>query len=188
MLFRSDTAGIRDTKEQIEIIGIERTYQKLKQASVVIMVLDATRPEFFAESLHNVSKRLNKRKQKLVILLNKSEKITSNKDDFKPFLNVTPDDLLGVPGKLGDQLRSIADCCKKEELSPIAVIPISAQNNQGIKALKELLANTQKDIKVDENAVLVTNIRHYQALREAQLALDRVEDGRSEERRVGKEC
>ena len=92
-------------------------------------------------------------------------------------MNVTPEDLLGVPGKLGAQLRSISDCCKKEELSPIAVIPISAKNNQGIKALKELLANTQKDIKVDENAVLVTNIRHYHALREAQLALDRVEYG-----------
>ncbi|MBQ3174905.1 MAG: tRNA uridine-5-carboxymethylaminomethyl(34) synthesis GTPase MnmE [Bacteroidales bacterium] len=68
-----DTAGIRETKETIEIIGIERTYQKLKQASIVVMVLDATRPEYFESSLINLSTRLNKDKQKLVILLNKAE-------------------------------------------------------------------------------------------------------------------
>lgn len=68
-----DTAGIRETKETIEIIGIERTYQKLKQASIVIMVLDATRPEYFESSLRNLSTSLNKDKQKLVILLNKAD-------------------------------------------------------------------------------------------------------------------
>ncbi len=68
-----DTAGIRETKETIEIIGIERTYQKLKQASIVVMVLDATRPEYFESSLINLSTRLNKDKQNLVILLNKAE-------------------------------------------------------------------------------------------------------------------
>lgn len=172
-----DTAGIRDTNEKIEIIGIERTYQKLKQASIVIMVLDATRPEYFAESLKNLSARLNKRKQKLVIILNKSEKITTDQEDFTPIYDLKPNTLKDITGKLGEQVRSIAENCQKEGISPIAILPASAKQELGINALKELLSNTQKEIKVDENAVLVTNIRHYEALREAQLALDRVEDG-----------
>ncbi|MBR4095102.1 MAG: tRNA uridine-5-carboxymethylaminomethyl(34) synthesis GTPase MnmE, partial [Bacteroidales bacterium] len=75
-----DTAGIRETQETIEIIGIERTYMKLKQASIVIMVLDATRPEYFESSLINLSTRLNKDKRKLVILLNKADKIYEQVD------------------------------------------------------------------------------------------------------------
>lgn len=76
MMFRFiDTAGIRDTQEMIEIMGIERTYLKLKQASVVVMVLDATRPEYFRESLTNLRNRLNKNKQKVIILINKADMI-----------------------------------------------------------------------------------------------------------------
>lgn len=76
MMFRFiDTAGIRDTQEMIEIMGIERTYLKLKQASVVMMVLDATRPEYFRESLTNLRNRLNKNKQKVIILINKADMI-----------------------------------------------------------------------------------------------------------------
>lgn len=70
-----DTAGIRETKETIEIIGIERTYKKLKQASVVIMVLDATRPEYFESSLKNLSTRINGTNQQLIILINKADRL-----------------------------------------------------------------------------------------------------------------
>ena len=63
-------------------------------------------------------------------------------------------------------------------LSPISVLPISAKQRLGITSLKELLINMQKDnSKVDSNATLVTNARHYQALMDAQIALYRVEDG-----------
>lgn len=70
-----DTAGIRETKETIEIIGIERTYKKLQQASVIIMVLDATRPEYFESSLKNLSTRINGTNQQLIILINKADRL-----------------------------------------------------------------------------------------------------------------
>lgn len=185
-----DTAGIRETKETIEIIGIERTYLKLKQASVVIMVLDATRPEYFDDSLVNLSNRINKGKQQLIILLNKAETITRNLVDFKscsPYSSSAkhphPQDKQPLSAAesphspLTARLLVIETLCKQTALTPLAILPISAKEELGITALKELLINSQKNISVDENATLVTNIRHYQALLDAQLALDRVEDG-----------
>ena len=176
-----DTAGIRETKETIEIIGIERTYQKLQQASIVIMVLDATRPEYFRSSLANLSSRLNKDKQKLVILINKADTISSLPDS-KP----TDNSEEGVNNSiecwdsseaLQNQINEINTMCQEQQLSPIAVLPISAKQKLGITSLKELLINSQKqNVALDSNATLVTNARHYQALLDAQIALYRVED------------
>ena len=152
-----DTAGIRETQETIEIIGIERTYKKLQQASIVIMVLDATRPEYFESSLRNLSNRINNERQKLVILLNKADKADET--------------------VIADQITEIKSVCQ-ELLYPIAVLPISAKQKLGITELKELLINTQsQNTTLGSNATLVTNVRHYQALMDAQIALYRVEDG-----------
>ena len=152
-----DTAGIRETQETIEIIGIERTYKKLQQASIVIMVLDATRPEYFESSLRNLSNRINNERQKLVILLNKADKVDET--------------------VIADQITEIKSVCQ-ELLYPIAVLPISAKQKLGITELKELLINIQsQNTTLASNATLVTNVRHYQALMDAQVALYRVEDG-----------
>ena len=152
-----DTAGIRETQETIEIIGIERTYKKLQQASIVIMVLDAARPEYFESSLRNLSNRINNERQKLVILLNKADKADET--------------------VIADQITEIKSVCQ-ELLYPIAVLPISAKQKLGITELKELLINTQsQNTTLGSNATLVTNVRHYQALMDAQVALYRVEDG-----------
>lgn len=171
-----DTAGIRETKETIEIIGIERTYLKLKQASVVIMVLDATRPEYFSDSLTNLSKRINKGKQQLIILINKSETITQNTNHFQAYIPVSTA-TSGANSPLTARLQIIAALCEQTSLTPLALLPVSAKEELGINNLKELLINSQKNINLEENATLVTNIRHYQALLDAQIALDRVDDG-----------
>ena len=175
-----DTAGIRETKETIEIIGIERTYQKLQQASIVIMVLDAARPEYFKSSLANLSSRLNKNKQKLVILINKADTLSPapSLPDSQENTFAEPIECWDSSAELKSQINDITDCCKEQQLSPIAVLPISAKQKLGITSLKELLINSQKqNITIDSNATLVTNARHYQALLDAQIALYRVEDG-----------
>jgi len=153
-----DTAGIRETKETIEIIGIERTFQKLRSASVVILVLDATRPENFESSLENLTDKVSSRQQ-LIILLNKMDEIS----------------IAGVD----TQVDLIKDLCVKNTLGPIAVLPISAKKGLGIDALQSVLVESQKAISSSAAAggTLVSNIRHYQALMDAQIALDRVEDG-----------
>lgn len=153
-----DTAGIRETKETIEIIGIERTFQKLRSASVVILVLDATRPENFESSLENLTDKISSRQQ-LIILLNKMDEIS----------------IAGVD----TQVDLIKDLCVKNTLGPIAVLPISAKKGLGIDALQSVLVESQKALSSSAAAggTLVSNIRHYQALMDAQIALDRVEDG-----------
>ncbi|MBQ6872158.1 MAG: tRNA uridine-5-carboxymethylaminomethyl(34) synthesis GTPase MnmE [Bacteroidales bacterium] len=224
-----DTAGIRETQETIEIIGIERTYMKLKQASIVIMVLDATRPEYFESSLINLSTRLNKDKQKLVILLNKADKIYEQEKALDASdaeksaggqndsaANVTdmanaagtaagttdgvaataPEIIFGSPA-VKVQLAQIERICAnvadvadeagaanatdgadRAMLSPISILPISAKRKLGITELKDLLISSQQQNQaINTNATLVTNVRHYQALMDAQIALYRVEDG-----------
>lgn len=153
-----DTAGIRETKETIEIIGIERTYQKLKSASVVILVLDASRPENFAGSLANLVGKISSRQQ-LVVLLNKMDEIS--------------------PVSLDAQMEQIKDLCVEHTLAPIAILPISAKKEHNIDDLRNVLVESQSSLSSSAAAggTLVTNLRHYQALMDAQIALDRVEDG-----------
>ena len=118
-----DTAGIRETQETIEIIGIERTYKKLQQASIVVMVLDATRPEYFESSLRNLSNRINNERQKLVILLNKADKADET--------------------VIADQITEIKSICQ-ELLYPIAALPISAKQKLGGTALVSMLVDEDR--------------------------------------------
>ena len=153
-----DTAGIRETKETIEIIGIERTYQKLKSAQVVILVLDASRPENFKHSLVNLTDKISSRQQ-LIVVLNKMDETSE----------------IGVEA----QIDKIKDLCVEHSLSPIAVVPISAKKGENIDDLQDVLVSSQNSWKssASTGGTLVSNIRHYQALMDAQIALDRVEDG-----------
>lgn len=108
MMFRFiDTAGIRDTQEMIEIMGIERTYLKLKQASVVMMVLDATRPEYFRESLTNLRNRLNKNKQKVIILINKADMIEPAFGSISTTVDVSDTASYKQSKPLRDQIETI---------------------------------------------------------------------------------
>lgn len=151
-----DTAGIRETTETIEIIGIERTYKKLMQANIVILVLDAERLDQIEASIKNLEGKYNKKKQKLIVALNKQDTLH--------------------PDKLSSTLSSIEQLCQQSGYSPIAVIPISAKKRLNIDKLEEILVSTQANLKVSADTTLVTNIRHYQALSDAQDALYRVED------------
>lgn len=151
-----DTAGIRETTETIEIIGIERTYKKLMQANVVILVLDAERLDQIEASIKNLEGKYNKNKQKLIVALNKQDTLH--------------------PDKVSSTLSSIEQLCQQSGYSPIAILPISAKKRHNIDKLEEILVSTQANLKVSADTTLVTNIRHYQALTDAQEALYRVED------------
>ena len=152
-----DTAGIRETSETIEIIGIERTYKKLMQANLVILVLDAERLDQIEASINNLEGKYNKNKQQLIVALNKRDVLSSDVE--------------------ASTLLQIEQICKQNGYSPISVIPISAKKQINIDKLKDILVNSQNGLNVAPDKTLVTNIRHYQALCDAQIALDRVEDG-----------
>lgn len=153
-----DTAGIRKTEEQIEILGIERTFEKIKKASVIILVLDSERPDSFSDSIKRLADSFSISSQSFIIAVNK---IDSLKDETK----------------VNNLLNDIKDYPLLKGLNPLAILPISAKNEAGISELKSVIASSSYVSEVPNDTVLVTSVRHHQALILALDALVRVEDG-----------
>lgn len=165
ILFRFiDTAGIRRTVETIEIAGIERTYYKIKQASIVMLVLDYTRQDDFEDSVKNLTVNLGGGDQRVIILLNKIDEkpvvVTSLFEGRAPE-SITPEENVS---KVCDIISDIASA---NNLSPLAILPISAKKQIGLDELRTVIANSQKYASVGTETVLVANLRHYTALKVA---------------------
>lgn len=177
-----DTAGIRNTSETIEMIGIERTYAKMRQASIIILMLDAERPNDFAQNIDNLAVHLQNAAtapstpsatgasssastsdRQIIILLNKSDLVPAS----------TCSDYLA----LIEQLAFSATASTPSPLPKPQILPISAKKKIGLDELTSLLSNSRKSLKTAHNGTMVTNLRHYEALTEAQTALFRVREG-----------
>ena len=144
-----DTAGIRETTDMIESIGIERSFQKLDQASIVLWVVDSTEAEAQIETLkEKVLPRCNDKKLILVM----------NKCDMAENVHST------LPGILPENTEAIF---------------ISAKQKQGISELQNVLVNMAALPEVTQSDVVVSNIRHYEALSHALESIHRVQEGMS---------
>lgn len=155
-----DTAGIRNTDETIEKIGIQRSLQKISQAMTVLLLLDVTCDySELKSSIDEVLQRINYDEQEVIVLLNKSDAIE--------------DSILNE--KLNTVDTYIVDSSVENKKIPI--ISISAKMGVGIEKLKNLLSSSRKDLLLGNETVLVTNQRHVQALSESKLSLQRVLDG-----------
>jgi tRNA modification GTPase len=152
ILFRFiDTAGLRESEDEIEKIGISRSLKKLAEASVVLAVLDSTASIELNETIINdIVSKINPEEQKLIVLFNKVDIIAPN-------INVT---LLNK-----DVLNSN---------SKVVKLYISAKDGFGLDLLKNELVSSQKDLTLDSDQTIVTNFRHYEALRKAVSALEKV--------------
>lgn len=169
ILFRFiDTAGIRRTLETIEIAGIERTYFKIKQAALVMLVLDYTRQDDFEDSVKNLSANLNNSEQQLIILLNKIDEkpvVVTNLFDGGDPEAITPEENINT---LCDAISNLASA---NGLAPIAILPISAKNKTGLDELRTILISSQSGVNTSVESVLVSNLRHFTALKDAYDAL-----------------
>ena len=169
ILFRFiDTAGIRRTLETIEIAGIERTYYKIKQASVVLLMLDYTHQDDFEDSVKNLSSNLSGKDKTLIILINKIDEkpvVVTNIFEAQATDTVTPEDNIG---KVCDAVSAMAVA---NGLSPMAILPISAKKGEGLDELRTMLSSSQSNVHTGGESVLVSNSRHYTALKEAYEAL-----------------
>lgn len=136
-LFRFiDTAGLRETEEAIEKIGIERTMQKMKDATIVIGLLDINDPEI-DKTATLISSHVNPAEQQLILVVNKID--------------------------LGDNPST----------SPY--LAISAKTGQGLDELKSKLI--QCCPRIENETTMVTNLRHFEALKQAQSSLLEVKKG-----------
>lgn len=141
-----DTAGIRETSDTIESLGIERTFHKLGQASIVLWVIDLCSPVAQIEELAHVIVPKTKGK-KVILVFNKADKLTDTALAEKQSL------LAGVPAER---------------------VFLSAKNSSDVETLQQLLIQTAHLPEISANDIIVTNIRHYEALTESHEAILRV--------------
>ena len=174
-----DTAGIRETDELVEKIGIERTFKKLNEASIVLGMTDLSRGEdsVLADAEYIWSKvNASSSDREFVLLVNKCDVngIESLAAGYEAGCAGVGSGA-GYADKAGKMARIGAALREKGIVTKM--IPISAKTGSGLPELTEALAIIGRRITGDTDETLVTNIRHYEALSRAATALGRVRDG-----------
>jgi tRNA modification GTPase len=153
LLFRFiDTAGLRHGGDEIEELGMERTRNKLRAADIVLAVAEATDSAVdISDFAGAVSEMTGTSEARIILIVNKSDLITRS-----------------VASSLTKELRS---------LCPFPVIFVSARDSTGIDDLKKQLTASVETGRLDDPQYIVTNARHYEALRNVSESLQRVLDG-----------
>ena len=146
-----DTAGIRKTDDVVENIGIERTYQKMEEAKIVIWLLDAQPTEAEIEDM----KEKNQGK-KLLMVFNKIDEISFDKDVLSSDENSQPSSSVSLSG------------------GNVSILNISARTGENVSDLEQALVRAADIPEITENDVIVTSARHYEALLRADESLSRV--------------
>ncbi len=149
-----DTAGIRETKDVIESIGIKKTFEKIEQAQVVLYILDGS---WMMEDgrLNQIEIEIEKIKNQfplkpLVIVINKIDQLNS------------------------DEITTIISKLKTHNTK---LITLSAKNKTGIDELKHQLLSFVNTGALRNNETIVTNTRHYDSLLKALEEISKVKFG-----------
>ncbi|EXZ25150.1 tRNA modification GTPase TrmE [Bacteroides fragilis str. S6L8] len=147
-----DTAGIRETSDTIESLGIERTFQKLDQAEIVLWMIDS------ADAISQLTLLSDKilprcEHKQLILVFNKVELINET------------------------QKNELASQFSEHIGSEIESIFISAKQRLHTDELQQRLVAAAHLPTVTQNDVIVTNVRHYEALTRALDAIHRVQEG-----------
>ena len=178
VLFRFiDTAGLRETEEVVEKIGIERTFKKISEASIVLGMVDMTRDfETSCDTVREIISKVDFETQKLVILLNKTDICEVNKNvNIVNFIVSSLEDK--SVANLVEKFTIEGQNSLKSSPETTEIVPISAKTGSGIEILRQILEASQRDLLADSDTTLVTNQRHVQALSDARTSLLRVREG-----------
>ncbi|MEI7830321.1 MAG: tRNA uridine-5-carboxymethylaminomethyl(34) synthesis GTPase MnmE [Prolixibacteraceae bacterium] len=150
ILFRFfDTAGLRETNDAIERMGIERSYRKLEQAMVVLLVLDLTSPnKTILSRIREIRSKLDN--QKFILVANKSDLVTD---------------------KVRNELATLP--LQKNE----TLVFVAAKSKENLAGLIQVMQDCVSVDKIQPEDVIVTNIRHFEALTKALEAIHRTITG-----------
>lgn len=148
-----DTAGIRDTKDVVESIGIKKTFEKIEQAQVVMYLVDSVQCSVL--SLESLNIEIGKIKNQfplkpVIVVVNKVDQLSQK------------------------ELTDILDQLTTYNLQPIS---ISAKNKEGIEDLKNQLLSFVNTGALRNNETIVTNTRHYDSLIKALEEIQKVTFG-----------
>ncbi len=143
-----DTAGLRQSTDTIETIGIERTYEKIKQAAIILYVFDAstTTQDQINETIAEFRKTIDEKDKTLVLIANKIDMLEEIPHNFK-------------------------------SLVEMETIFVSAKRKENISMINETLLRSVSTGVEEANQSIVASSRHYQALRETLKALELVSNG-----------
>lgn len=152
-----DTAGIRETSDTVERMGIERTFDKMAEADIVLWLIDLTA---YQTQYDELAEKIGVQVQgkQLVVLLNKTDLVSeSTINEAKQYIS----------GQLNNAVPT-----------PM-LLTLSAQSGSGLDQLKQLLAASLSMLQAENNSTgtIVSNLRHYEALSAALAATDRVIEG-----------
>ncbi|MEW4924134.1 tRNA uridine-5-carboxymethylaminomethyl(34) synthesis GTPase MnmE [Algibacter sp. 2305UL17-15] len=150
-----DTAGIRETKDVVESIGIKRTFEKIEQAQVVVYISPLTPEGGIAHgTLIEIEKIKNKYPLKnLIVIFNKIDKLSEK-------------EIENLKSSIVDFQSSIKN-----------ILFISAKTGRGVEAFKSTLLDFVNTGALRNNDTIVTNSRHYDALLKAFEEIDKVKHG-----------
>lgn len=176
-----DTAGIRETRESIEKMGIERTYRHIQKADVVLVMIDVSDDiGTIRKALSSVLAKTDTGIQKVAVLLNKIDTLDME-NTTDEHIDSTSGTLYsaGFTGEICDNKNVIIINNIVSEIdSKIVTLNISAMTGKGLNALTTWLAKIGNDTENGHEAsVTITNQRHYEALCNARSSLDQVKSG-----------
>ena len=145
-----DTAGLRDTVDEIEAIGVKKAKEKVENAEILVYLADAATKDF-SEDIEMI-KSLLREDLKLIICATKIDEI--------------------VP----TQYENVEQIFRSFISSNFDFIKISAVENQNIQDLKNELSSHIEHMKSEEGNVVITNQRHYEALQKSLQSVNKVEE------------
>lgn len=144
-----DTAGIRETADVVEKLGIERSFKKMDEANIVLLVCDST--ENVDEIQGFIEDSLARLKDKdVVVLFNKCDLISAEQKERLEKITLAGD---------------------------VKVLFLSAMLKQNTDALLDVMLELSRVADADQDSVIVASMRHFEALKKALAAIDRVDMG-----------
>ena len=148
-----DTAGLRESGDKIESIGIERTYQKIDQAKIILYVFDVSITGYsetgkaldeFREHIRQLPEDISKDK-KFILIANKTDLLIEAPEGFKSMVEM--------------------EC-----------LFVSAKRKENINLILDTLSSYVENEKVSDNTI-VSNTRHYEALLKTSQSLENIKNG-----------
>lgn len=163
-----DTAGIRETEDIIEAKGVERTHEKIKQAKLIIYLIDP------AQDIAEIKEQINylgSLEIPFLTVVNKKDLVTS---EFENQLSVISSHPIAIGLSESSAERSSGNPDNRQQTTDNRIIYISAKNKTGIEELKSEILRKVNLHAINTDDVLISNIRHLEALQKTQESLNKV--------------